>query len=61
MEITWEGVVWFILVLVIGSFIAGFIDVSLEDRKRRREQAEREEYQRRGEDKCLKKSDTSLR
>lgn len=48
MEITWEGVFWFILVLVIGSFIAGFIDVYLEDRKRRREQAEREALQRRG-------------
>jgi len=50
MEITWQGVVCFILLLVVGSFIAGFIDVSLEDRKRRREQAEREAYQRRGED-----------
>jgi len=48
MEITWEGVFWFILVLIGGSFIAGFIDVYLEDRKRRREQAEREEYQQRG-------------
>ena len=48
LEITWEGVFWFILVLVIGSFIAGFIDVYLEDRKRRREQKEREEYQQRG-------------
>lgn len=50
MEITWEGVVCLILVLVVGSFIAGFIDVALEDRKRRREQAEREELQRRGKD-----------
>ena len=47
-EFTWEGVFWFILVLVVGSFIVGFIDVYMEDRKRRREQAEREEYQRRG-------------
>lgn len=61
MEITWEGVFWFILLLVVGSLIVGFIDVSLEGRKRRREQAEREEYQRRGKDKCLNKYDTSLR
>ena len=49
MEITWEGVFWFILVLVVGSFIAGFLDATLEDRKRRREQAEREAYQMKGE------------
>ena len=48
MEITWEGVVIFILVLVVGSFIAGFIETALENRKRRREQAENEALQRRG-------------
>ena len=45
MEFTWEGVLLFILVLIVGSFIAGFIDVYLEDRKRHREQAAREELQ----------------
>ena len=48
MEITWEGIVVFFLILVVGSFIAGFIETAAEDRKRRREQAEREELQRRG-------------
>lgn len=48
MEITWEGIVVAVLVLVVGSFIAGFIETAQEDRKRQREQAEREELQRRG-------------
>ena len=48
MEITWQGVVYFTLVLVVVCFIAGIIDAALEDRKRRREQAKREEYQMKG-------------
>jgi len=47
MEITWESIGLLFLVLVVGSFIAAYIDVALEDRKRRREQAEWEELQRR--------------
>ena len=46
-EITWQGVFWFILFLVILSFIAGFIDAAWEQRKRRLEQEERERFQRR--------------
>lgn len=46
MEITWEGIVAVVLVLVVGSFIAGFIETVLEDRKREREQREREALQR---------------
>lgn len=48
MEITWADIGLLFLVLVVGSFIAGVIETALEDRKRRREQAEREELQRRG-------------
>lgn len=49
MEITWGAIALFFLVLVVGAFIIGSIDVALEDRKRRREQAKREEYQQRGQ------------
>ena len=48
MEITWQGIVLAIVVLVVGCLIAGIIEVALEDRKRRREQAERKAFQRRG-------------
>lgn len=48
MEITWEGIVCLFLCLVVGSIIAACIETAAEDRKRRREQAEREELQRRG-------------
>jgi len=48
MEITWEGIVFGFFVLVIVSFVAGFVDVYFEDRKRRKEQAEREAWQSRG-------------
>lgn len=48
MEITWEGIVCFFLILVVGSFIAGFIEVAAEDRKWRREMEERRQYQMKG-------------
>jgi len=46
MEITWEGIVAVVLVLVVGSFIAACIEVAGEQRKREREQREREALQR---------------
>lgn len=50
MEITWEtvgAVVICLLVLGVLAVVAGFIDAAAEDRKCRREQAEREELERR--------------
>jgi len=47
--ITWEGLVIAAVVVVVGCFVAASIEVALEDRKRRREQAEREKLQRRGD------------
>jgi len=49
MEITWEGIVVGFLILVVVCFIAGTIETALEDRKQRREQAENEALQRRGD------------
>ncbi len=48
MEITWEGIVVVGLVLIVGSFIAAFVGVAGEEKKREREQREREALQRRG-------------
>lgn len=46
--ITWQGVGLFVLILIAGSFIAGFIDCALEQRRRDKEQLEREKLQRKG-------------
>ena len=45
----WEPIVLIIIGLFVACFILGFIDVTLEQRKRRREQAEREENQKKGD------------
>ncbi len=44
----WEQWVVGFLVLVVFSFIAGFIDVACEQRKKRKEQEERERLQMKG-------------
>jgi len=46
MEITWQGIVGLILVVVVLCFIAGFIETALEQRKRNREQEEWEALKR---------------
>lgn len=48
MEITWQDIVLIIIILIGASFIAGIIDVAWHDRKRRRDKAEREKLERRG-------------
>lgn len=48
MEVNWAHVFVIAAIFVLICFIAAFIECELEARKRRREQADREEYQRRG-------------
>jgi len=41
----WENIVIFLICLVVFSFIMGFIDVAVEQRRNKKEREEREKWQ----------------